>query len=140
MIMVDQLWLWLLEVHDHAGKTKTMIFTSFPQKEKEAGVDEKDLEDIADLRQAIIDEANSQDNDWGANRSNYIGLIIEQAVNVMLRVRTEESLDFLSIFRAAIGEAVSTYTRRLDHSIYTDLPSLSRPRLRPISSRASRKS
>jgi hypothetical protein len=113
LIMVDQLWLWLLEsrevspIRGRPDRIKTTIFTSFPRKEREAGAVEKDLEDIADLRQAIIDEANSLDTDRATDRCNYVGLIIEQAVNVMLRVRTEESLDFLAVFRAAIGEAVS---------------------------------
>ena len=111
MIIVDQLWLWLIETPDINSNTpdkiKTSIFTSFPRKEREAGAVERDLEDIADLRQAIIDRANSMDIDWATNRSNYVGLIIEQAVSVMLGVRTEESLDLLGVFRAAIGEAVS---------------------------------
>jgi hypothetical protein len=115
MIMVDQLWLWLLESHNTKLNTpdktkasiKTTIFTSFPRKQREAGAVENDLEDIADLRQAIIDEANGIDVEQAADRCFYIGLIIEQAVNVMLRVRTEESLDVLEVFRAAIGEAVS---------------------------------
>lgn len=118
MIMVDQLWLWMLETYEEVevdeeggGKGiekrfKTSIFTSFPKKEKEAGEEETDLEDIADVRQAVIDDVNSRDSDWAANRSHYVGLVIEQAVNVMLRVRTESSLDFLGVFRAAIGTAV----------------------------------
>jgi hypothetical protein len=54
MIMVDQLWLWLIETRNinspTPDKIKTTIFTSFPRKEREAGEVEKDLEDIADLR------------------------------------------------------------------------------------------
>ncbi|KAH7066089.1 hypothetical protein BKA63DRAFT_155094 [Paraphoma chrysanthemicola] len=114
MIMVDQLWLWFMEAHDSTsevpGEIKTSILTSFPRKEREAGKDENDLEDIADLRQAIVDEANTRDDTWAENRANYIGLIIEQAVNVMLGVRTEESLDIFSVFRAAIGEATEAQT------------------------------
>ncbi|CAI6340753.1 unnamed protein product [Periconia digitata] len=121
MIMVDQLWLWMLETREDAvvksdgsvvpGRIKTSIFTSFPRKEREAGEEERDLEDIADLRQAVIDEANSRDEEWARNRSHYVGLVIEQAVNVMLRVRTESSLDFLGVFRAAIGAATETQTK-----------------------------
>lgn len=113
MIMVDQLWLWLIEtrdIHPNApDKIKTSVLTSFPRKEKEAGEVEKDLDldDIADLHQAIIDEANSMGSEWEGNKCDYVGLIIEQAVSVMLRVRTEGSLDFLGIFRAAIAQAVS---------------------------------
>jgi hypothetical protein len=125
MIMVDQLWLWLLETRNinsaTPNKIKATIFTSFSRKEREGGAVEKDLEDVADLRQAIIDEANSEDIDWAVNRSNYVGLIIDQAVNVMLRARTEESLDFLSVFRAAIGEAVSPTWSSFVYSLLTYL-------------------
>ena len=48
------------------------------------------------------------DVEQATDRCLYVGLIIEQAVNVMLRVKTEESLDILEVFRAAIGEAVSS--------------------------------
>ncbi|OAK95030.1 hypothetical protein IQ06DRAFT_63520 [Phaeosphaeriaceae sp. SRC1lsM3a] len=112
MIMVDQLWLWLFESADPGSdRVRTSIFTSFPRKERRSIGDDRDLEDVADLRQAIIDEANSRDDKWASNKANYAGLIIEQAVNVMLRVRTEESLDFLSIFRAAIGQATESQTK-----------------------------
>ncbi|KAH5469709.1 hypothetical protein HBI22_195080 [Parastagonospora nodorum] len=83
------------------------IFTSFSRKEREAGAAEKDLEDMADLRLAIINEANSMGIGWATDKCNYVGLIIEQAVGIMLRVRTEGSIGFLGLFRAAIGEAVS---------------------------------
>ncbi|RYO54925.1 hypothetical protein AA0116_g9317 [Alternaria tenuissima] len=118
MIMVDQLWLWLLESHGSGSNTpgeirtpvKTSIFTSFSRKQREAGEFENDIEDIADLRQAIIDEANGMDVEQATDRCLYVGLIIEQAVNVMLRVKTEESLDILEVFRAAIGEAAEKQT------------------------------
>jgi hypothetical protein len=41
---------------------------------------------------------------------------IEQAVNVMLSVRTEESLDIFSVFRAAIGGAISEQMHRVAQS------------------------
>ncbi|KAH5418373.1 hypothetical protein HBI67_180850 [Parastagonospora nodorum] len=75
MIMVDQLWLWLVETRDvnsnAPDKIKTSIFTSFPRKEGEAGPAEKDLQVIADLRQAIIDEANRMGIGWATNKCNY---------------------------------------------------------------------
>lgn len=111
MIMVDQLWLWCIQTLDvGSSKCKTSILTSFPQKKKEMTI-EDDIEEIADLHQAIIDEANSKDNMWAVSRLNFVVLIIEQAVNPVLGVRTEESLDFLNVFRAAIGEAVSLHHR-----------------------------
>ena len=114
MVMVDQLWLWCIETWEirlkghkrYPTMRRTSIFTSFPRKEKEPGVEAKDLEDIADLRQAIIDEGNSK-ADISEPNLIFVVLIVEQAVNVMLRVRTEASLDFFDVFRAAIGEAVS---------------------------------
>jgi hypothetical protein len=114
MIMVDQMWLWLIESYCHSSqRVKTSIFTSFPRKDRRHVDEDRDLDDLADLHQAIIDEANSRDEEHNkdtngiSNKANYVGLMIEQAVNVMLRVRTEDSLDFISIFRAAIGQAVS---------------------------------
>ncbi|KAF5005374.1 hypothetical protein FDECE_8186 [Fusarium decemcellulare] len=113
MIMVDQLWLWFLEAPDPVadGKPNTAVFTCFPRKDEEPGDGDEVLEAIADLHLAIRDEANSRDNAWVTNGSNFVGLVVEQAVNVMLRVRNELSLDFLNIFRAAIGEATEKQTK-----------------------------
>ncbi|KAH6885412.1 hypothetical protein B0T10DRAFT_577100 [Thelonectria olida] len=107
MVMVDQLWLWFV-VH-HRNPTST-IFTCFPRKDGEDRVGEEDLEAIADLRQAILDEVNSKNEDWFADRNNFVGLVVKQAVNVILRVRHEQSLDFLGVFRAAIGKATDEQT------------------------------
>jgi hypothetical protein len=83
MIMVDQRWLWLVETRDVKSdapdKIKTSIFTSFPRKEREAGAAEKDLEDIADLRQATMDEANSMGIEWATNKCSYVGPVIGEA-------------------------------------------------------------
>ena len=108
MVMVDQLWLWFLEVRGPTDEAATdaAILTCFPQKDEEGKPGEEDLQEIADLRRAIIDEANSKQADWMAEGSNLVGLILDQAVNVMLGVRNEQSLDFLDVFRAAIAEAV----------------------------------
>lgn len=111
MVMVDQLWLWILEVarphsenHDQTQK-ETVVFTCFPRKDEEGEVGEEDLQAIADLQQAITDEVNSGER-LSTTGSDLVGIILDQAVNVMLRIRNEQSLDFLDVFRAAIGKAV----------------------------------
>jgi hypothetical protein len=100
MIMVDQRWLWLVETRDVKSdapdKIKTSIFTSFPRKEREAGAAEKDLEDIADLRQATMDEANSMGIEWATNKCSYVGPVIEQAVSIFSKSGLKDHLTFLA--------------------------------------------
>lgn len=112
MVMVDQLWLWFLE-----GKNgDTYVFTYFPRKDEEPkdnehedgenGDVEGDLVEVADLRRAILDEVNSRGL-LSISESEFVALVVKQAINVILKVRHEESLDIFIVFRAAIGKAVS---------------------------------
>jgi hypothetical protein len=107
MIMVDQLWLWLIDSHGTTptDSSKCAVFTCFPRKEQELETTNEDLLAIADLRQAIIDELEGDIQ--AANGGDFVGVLIERAVNVMLQVRNEESLDFLDIFRSALAKLVS---------------------------------
>ena len=109
MIMVDQLWLWVLRNEQR----DTTVFTCFPQKyEEEGGKGEEEcFHGLADLRQGILDEMNGRDDD--CNWENMVGLALDQAVNGMLNVRNEQSLDFLGVFRMAVGKAVSPPPRIL---------------------------
>ncbi|KAL1635968.1 hypothetical protein SLS56_001320 [Neofusicoccum ribis] len=79
MIMVDQLWLWILDQDDcdTNHNVTPAILTSFEPRTPEESTDT--LKWTADLYQDI---------------KNEIELVIRRAVNVMLDVR-EESLDFL---------------------------------------------
>ena len=109
MIMVDQLWLWLVESHDPkgSGPSRSAVFTCFPRKEQEVETaNDEDLAAIADLRQSILDELDGDAQ--LANGANFVAVVIERAINVMLQVRNERSLDFLDVFRAAIGKLVSS--------------------------------
>lgn len=119
MVMVDQLWLWVIrtkvssprneEADERLDAYETAVFTCFPRKDEESEIGEEDLEAIADLRQAIVDEANGRDDFWAAEWSNFVGLVLDQAVNVMLSVRNEQSLDFFGVFRMAIGKTVRDF-------------------------------
>ena len=119
MVMIDQLWLWVIrtkisstrdgEANEPVDAYETAVFTCFPRKDEESEKGEEDLEAIADLRQAIVDEANGRDDVWAADWTNFVGLVLEQAVNVMLSVRNEQSLYFLDVFRMAIGKAVRDF-------------------------------
>jgi Mg2+ and Co2+ transporter CorA len=115
MVMVDQLWLWLVQADDPGGKggpSKGAVFTCFPRKEQELETtNDEDLLAIADLRQAIIDELEADMS--LTNGADFVAVVIERAINVMLRVRNEQSLDFLDVFRGAIARLVSCpYQRR----------------------------
>ena len=58
MIMVDQLWLWLVASHHPKAPdtSKSAAFTCFPRKEQELETaNDEDLAAIADLRQSILD-------------------------------------------------------------------------------------
>ncbi|MBE3050004.1 hypothetical protein IMZ48_47385 [Candidatus Bathyarchaeota archaeon] len=104
MVMVDQMWLWVVESADH----ETAVLTCFPQKHEEGGDAEECFHGIADLRQAVLDGVNGREEGAGAPGWNdLVGILLDQAVNAMLSVRNEQSLDFLSVFRMAIGKAVS---------------------------------
>jgi hypothetical protein len=109
MIMVDQLWLWIVcpNEKDSSASNDTVVFTCFPTKQQESKYDTNYT--IADLRQAILDEAKET---WSADSTKMdaialAALIVKNAVEIMFNVRNEKSLDFLEIFREAIGEAVS---------------------------------
>lgn len=106
--MVDQLWLWCIETWspESSDKPQTSIFTCFPRKEKEAGTGEKDIDEIADIYRAINNEANKNVEAEEPGR-NVVALIVEKAVNTMLREKDERSLDILDVFRSAIGSVVS---------------------------------
>jgi hypothetical protein len=121
MMMVDQLWLWViapdtsdngnregsskatLNVAPHTITEKpnlTSLVTFFPRKE----CDGDTQWETADLKQRILNELG--DRPWEKEDACYVAAIaIQQAVNIMFQVRNE-SLDFLEIFREAIGEAV----------------------------------
>jgi len=111
MVMVDQLWLWVIEVHESGSNTRTptlrnsAMFSCFPGKEQDTeDTENKDLPAIADLRQAIAD---SLESDPRARSPGHLAAVaIQRAVSLMLHVRNEPSLDFLNIFRAAIAELV----------------------------------
>lgn len=133
LIMVDQLWLWVIRAreprdHETAGEPrdhKTSVFTCFPQKYEESV--EECFHGIADLQQAVVDGVNGWDGGlqpfgW----DDLVGLVLDQAVNAMLNVRNEQSLDFLSVFRMAIGEAVSLLgffvrERQRSHRLFANL-------------------
>lgn len=100
MVMVDQLWLWVLVTGDDAA-----VLTCFPQKYEEGG--EESFYGIADLRRAVVDEVNGRGVEWKAYPGELVAVVLDQAVNGMLEVRNEPSLDFLGVFRTAIAEAVS---------------------------------
>ncbi|KAF2685607.1 hypothetical protein K458DRAFT_387567 [Lentithecium fluviatile CBS 122367] len=103
MIMVDQLWLWSIKY----SNGKKAILTCFPEKEEEPV--STGLESDTDLYQAILNKLQSEETNVELERSSeYIGeyvasIIIERTVSKMLTYR-DPSLDFLSIFRDAIGK------------------------------------
>lgn len=99
MIMVDQLWLWVIE-DDSDPRRSSMVFTCFPKNDREGPGD------YADLQSSVVDSARERIS----GRSSAVELatlIVENAVKVMLDFQGEESLRFLEIFREAIAEAVS---------------------------------
>jgi hypothetical protein len=125
MVMVDQLWLWIIKPVESkpeatnpngepASRTPEIreipkhesLVTFFPKKECEDSAGERDMHwQIADLKQRIKDELGEKP--WADQSANYLAAtIIQKTVEAMFDVRNE-SLDFLEIFRAAIGEAVS---------------------------------
>lgn len=111
MIMVDQLWLWVIKIPS-SGAAKTAILTCFPEKEEDP-TPRNGVESDTDLYQAILNELQSDEvnnmlqthQDIGADVTS---IIIERAMNKMLTYK-DPSLDFLAIFRDAIGQAVSRF-------------------------------
>jgi hypothetical protein len=106
MIMVDQLWLWVVKIPE---SDRTAILTCFPEKEEDL-IPRNGVESDTDLYQAILNELQTDE----ANASLQIihgvgeyvaGIIIERAISKMLTYK-DPSLDFLSIFRDSIGQAV----------------------------------
>lgn len=99
MVMVDQLWLWVIEDDSESGGS-SMVCTCFP------GNDEEGPNDYADLRSSILNSARQKLNGQ-SSAIDLAALIVEQAISVMLEFQGEESLRFMEIFREAIAEAVS---------------------------------
>lgn len=105
MIMVDQLWLWVVRPQDRNEHDQSALLTFFPQKEKEGEGDTQ--YQTADLKQSVLERFNElDDRDEHTDPFYLAALIVNQAVNVMLQVRNDHSLDILEIFREAIGEVV----------------------------------
>lgn len=104
------MWLWVVRTGDHAA-----VFTCFPQKYEEAAAAEGRgdgcFHGIADLRRGVVDEVNGRGEAWVAEPEELVAVVLDQAVNAMLQVRNEQSLDFLGVFRMAIGKAVSVSPR-----------------------------
>lgn len=102
MIMVDQLWLWILDQDDcdTNHNVTPAILTSFEPRTPEESTDT--LKWTADLYQDIKNEIGRLPSRY-SNRYRLAELVIRRAVNVMLDVR-EDSLDFLGIFHQEIGK------------------------------------
>jgi hypothetical protein len=125
MLMVDQLWLWVIDPNVGSSEKKleeicsqsgtpepksefegeagyTSLLTFFPQKEDEGESNTM----VADLKSLISDEIMPMDS-GNCKSAWYIAAVtIKKAVEAMFQVR-HESLDFLEVFREAITVAVS---------------------------------
>ncbi|KAH9907232.1 hypothetical protein F4778DRAFT_721108 [Xylariomycetidae sp. FL2044] len=128
LVMVDQLWLWFLSFQNF----EEIVLTCFPNKEVEKKVGQDDLWTIADIHQAVIDDVMGLDgavSDIGGG-CDLAGVIMDQAVNAMLNVRNEKSLDFLDIFRSAIGrvtEEQTNYFRKFQTALESGVRDISDP-------------
>lgn len=123
MAMVDQLWLWVIDPNiteveedgeNASGKTPEALeecghqslVTFFPRKECEDEEAVQDMHwDAEDLRVRILDYLKDHPSER-ASAWVVAAITIQQAVEAMFTARNQ-SLDFLEIFRAAIGKAVS---------------------------------
>lgn len=103
MIMVDQLWLWILAT-DRAIEepgADTTVFTCFASKEQENEMDTQYT--TADLRQSIYNDVTETTNVDGVELA---AIILRNAVKGMFQVRTDPTLNFFEIFREAISQTV----------------------------------
>lgn len=110
MIMVDQLWLWVIEDDSDACKS-SIVFTCFPKNDQEGS------KNHADLQSSSLDSALGKLGDK-SSAVELAALIVERAINVMLDFEGEESLRFLEIYREAIAKAVSIFYHTISFRVF----------------------
>jgi len=96
MLIVDQLWLWIICAGSSASDPFSFVFTCFPERPPE-------MESInhADIRKAVPIDSDTTD------AVDMFCRIIETTITTMLEFRAEESLEVFELFREAIADAVS---------------------------------
>jgi hypothetical protein len=96
MLIVDQLWLWIICTGSSASAPFNFVFTCFPERSPERG-----SINHADIRKAVpIDSGTTDAVDMFCR-------IIDTTITTMLDFRAEESLEVFELFREAIADAVS---------------------------------
>ena len=96
MLVVDQLWLWIICTGSSASDTFNFVFTCFPERFPERG-----SVNHADIREAVPINSGATD------AVDMFCRIIEATITTMLEFRAEESLEIFELFREAIADVVS---------------------------------
>lgn len=126
MIMVDQLWLclWTVETEkmDNTPRryASSAVLTSFPSTSyPRSDKDPIKLYRIADMRQGVLEKLEGKDNKIFRG-SEVASSILSTAILGTLTTSKEWSLDFLELFREAIGnvtEKHDDFFRSFDESM-----------------------
>ena len=130
MIMVDQLWLclWIVESKEIANSetesweyAHSAVLTSFPWTSyARSNKDTPDLYHIADVRQAVLSKLEG--SDYSSFRASELAAsILSTALFGTLSIREHLSLEFLELFREAIGDVAVKYDdlyRKFDKSMH----------------------
>ena len=116
LVMVDQLWLclWVVErtnQHDLWEQFSSGVLTSFPHTAyARPDKDPFSSYETADIRQTVLKSLESRENGGTKRATEVASLIIrEVAVGTLSEMRKDWSLDFLELFREAIGKAAQDY-------------------------------
>lgn len=124
MIMVDQLWLYLLVLETQgtaasavapqtAGHVRSAVVTSFPDTSYARSDNEgPDPYSAASIRDRVLEKLETaQDEEYeGVPRAPEVAsTILSTALRETLSIRDDWSLDFLELFQEAIGEVTEKH-------------------------------
>jgi Mg2+ and Co2+ transporter CorA len=130
MIMVDQLWLslWVVEQRkllpggrERWSLLSSAVLTSFPHTSyprSRSGF--PSLYRTADVRQKVLERLEQYEDEGTYRACSLVSSILSASILGTLSVRQDWSLDFLELFREAIGEAAEkqdNFFRNFDRSM-----------------------
>lgn len=101
ILMVDQLWLWIVRGKKGSPVAKDTVITSFPKRQGEDG----------DVFKSILNYLKDDKRSAITNVEELVSLIVRQCTNVFDRSRAPLELRFQEFFEGQIGEAVRLFRR-----------------------------
>lgn len=124
ILMVDQLWIWYIKGKKGSQEPDTVI-TCFPNRQ---GAKVKNSRDLDDLWFQVLANKIHQSRGVISSAADLIARVIEVCSGTLNRHQHVEKLQFVQMFEATIGDAVSYFILFLFFEIRSNIPTIGRPR------------